>query len=168
MEERTEQVCNSQCIEVCVKTFAEEKNTHCFYFPCKGYTTSTTDFCQCIDELSEIMVKQSCSHNILIGADVNEDLTTPQREKRSIYLQEFLWETGPKLNCSDLTFFQPNVQHSSEIDYFFYTRETNFTLCNKGVLDIAENVSDHKPIVTEISGVAKIRKRQKRESMFSD
>ena len=44
------------------------------YMPCRGLSDIVEDYNDCLDQLREILLKFSCSHTILLGGDMNEDM----------------------------------------------------------------------------------------------
>ena len=82
-----------QCIELGIKATSQRSTLLIsVYVPCKGYSTSASDFFKCVDELFEIVSKYANTHNILIGTDLNEDLNIVNSDKRSTYIHEFIRE----------------------------------------------------------------------------
>ena len=41
---------------------------------CRGLSDDIEDYSDCLDQLSEIVVKYNDSHNIVLGGDMNEDM----------------------------------------------------------------------------------------------
>ncbi|KAH3820468.1 hypothetical protein DPMN_122214 [Dreissena polymorpha] len=55
-----------QCVEISTEVYMPSRNTH----------QSEIEFQECTDQLREIIVKYSSSHEIIIGGDINTDLST--------------------------------------------------------------------------------------------
>jgi len=141
-----------QCVELRCRNSSKRRTlVISVYFPCNGYSSSKEDFCACIDELFEIVTKYSPTHDVIIGADLNEDLNKPCSGQRRKHLQNFIHECNMKYTCVAPTFSHPNGIHTSEIDYFLSCGEDRFCSNEKVLLEFSENVSDHVPIVTSIN-----------------
>ena len=60
--------------------------------PCKGITDNYTEFTDTLDQLSVILSKYAPTHQIIIGGDLNEDITLTANGARAQYLREFIEE----------------------------------------------------------------------------
>ena len=74
------------------------------------------EFKECIGQLFEIMQKYT-SHDILIGGDLNEDLTKNNKNQRTEYLLQFIKDFNLQVCFNGSTYINPNGQECSEIDY---------------------------------------------------
>ena len=132
------------------------------YMPCKGVTDNHEAFADCLDQLSEILLKYKDTHSILLGGDFNEDLAQGSA-RRSNSLKEFLAEHSLTTTATDKTFIHLNGTDSSTIDYIFYQNITARDISFITRLDLPENNSDHYPIkcVIALSLDRAIRKESK-------
>ena len=78
------------------------------------------EFHETVDQLYEIFQKYQHTHSIIIGGDLNEDLSyTSQINKRKRYLLNFIDEFKLKYTLGGKTFINSAGQECSEIDYCF-------------------------------------------------
>ena len=73
------------------------------YMPCRGVTDNFEAFSDCLDQLTEIILKYGNTHNIILGDDFNEDLATGST-RRSYILSEFISEHSWATKVTDKTF----------------------------------------------------------------
>ena len=66
----------------------------------------------------ELIQKYQPSHYIIIGGDLNEDLTNSVQDNRKQYLIEFIDECNLKWTSDRKTFINVNGIDCSETDYF--------------------------------------------------
>ena len=93
----------------------------CVYLPTGGASTDD-EFMECITQLEEILVqKYSGSHEVLIGGDLNIDLTKSKGSKKKTFLMDFLKDFDLHVTFNDQTYINPQGKDCSEIDYFVYT-----------------------------------------------
>ena len=132
------------------------------YMPCKGVSDNHEAFADCLDQLSEILLKYKDTHSILLGGDFNEDLAQGSAG-RSNSLKEFLAEHSLTTTATDKTFIHTNGTDSSTIDYIFYQNITARDISSITRLDLPENNSDHYPIkcVIALSLDRAVRKESK-------
>ena len=62
------------------------------YMPCRGVTDNYTEFKDTLDQLSVILSQYAPTHQIIIGGDLNEDITQTANGARPQYLREFMKE----------------------------------------------------------------------------
>ena len=123
------------------------------YMPCKGQHDNFLDFCECVDQLAEIVTKY-LDHDILIGGDFNEDISVTQRSRRLKYLQEFVAEYKMNIASSSKTFVHANGKDCSNIDYFMFRKSPTLSLHDITCLNtIGGNTSDHFPVRCEINSM---------------
>ena len=90
-----------QCVEV---KGAEAFLLLSVYMQCKGITDNTTEFMEVIDQLWDILHRYSATHKVIIGGDMNEDLTSSVSSPRMRYLQEFISEHKLHMKLTKPTF----------------------------------------------------------------
>ena len=59
------------------------------------------------------------THEIIIGGDLNEDLTKQKNSRRLLKLRQFLIDTNLTTDHKGATFINSDGIEVSEIDYFF-------------------------------------------------
>lgn len=67
------------------------------YMPCKGLSDNIEDFMDCVDQLNEIVTKYRATHKIIIGGDINEDISLGTLGRRGQYFVDFV-----KNNCLNI------------------------------------------------------------------
>ena len=116
------------------------------YLPTKGCHDLDT-FKDCVDQLHVIVQKYNQTHDILIGGDINEDLSKNQTDNRSRYLYKFITECHLEFTTEGNTFTNSIGRECSEIDYFLYNKNSRRNFSKKVILNkIETNTSDHYPI----------------------
>ena len=146
-----------QCISI--KTNDKPILVASVYLPAKGANSNIQEFQECIDQLDEIVSKYSETHNIIIGGDLNEEISKSLNSDRNIYVQTFIRD-----NCLDTvsfgaTFVHANGRDSSEIDHFLFTKTPTFNIIgSKKLCNLATNVSDHHPIMCTLEISSNINK----------
>ena len=117
------------------------------YLPTKGYKDSTQTFKENIDCLYEIIQKYHASHEVIIGGDLNEDLSNEKNQSdRLNYLRELIHDCDLHFTTAGNTYVHPNGKDCTEIDYFLYSHEEKVTSTKTVLLNLSTNVSDHYPI----------------------
>ena len=58
------------------------------YMPCKGIADNSTDFIEVVDQLIYIMEPYSATHKVIVGGDLNEDLSASFSSSRMQYLKK--------------------------------------------------------------------------------
>ena len=120
------------------------------YMPCRWITDNYTEFKDTLDQLSVILSQYAPTHQIVIGGDLNEDITLTANGARAQYLREFVEEHELKTQPTKPTFINPAGAQVSTIDYYFlYSHTLSDSTCITSLrrLDIViTNVSDHYPI----------------------
>lgn len=81
-------------------------------------------FSKVVDELSEMISKYS--HNIIIRADLYEDMNKLSGDKRHSCVLEFIRDCGPSS-----TVIHPNGASKSEIDYFRTMKSSDDIIASK-------------------------------------
>ena len=145
-----------QCIEFS-DSFSKPMLFISVYLPTRG-CHDLDEFKENVDQLFEICQKYAITHDILIGGDINEDLTKDKPDKRTEYMLRFLNECHLDIHSANRsTYINPKGEDCSEIDYFLSSRNSQRQFSNKKVLDtLTTNTSDHYPIA--ISCFATIEK----------
>ena len=87
------------------------------------------------------------THDILIGGDINEDISRNKSDNRAKYIQQLIQNCLLQVCSAGNTYVNLKVQECNEIDYFLYNRNTDRKFSDKIILDKLErNTSDHYPI----------------------
>ena len=82
--------------------------------------------------------------DILIGGDINEDISRNKSDNRAKYIQQLIQDCHLQVCSAGKTYVNPNGQACNEIDYFLYNRNTDRKFSDKIILDKLErNTSDH-------------------------
>ena len=69
--------------------------------PTRGNTDSTIKFQDCVDQIHEIYQKYNQTHDIIIGGDLNEDLSNKDsKNQRKDYLLNFVEECNFQYSCT--------------------------------------------------------------------
>ncbi|KAK3098648.1 hypothetical protein FSP39_021572 [Pinctada imbricata] len=114
--------------------------------PCKGNHDNFTEFCDCIDQLAELVTKY-IDHDVLIGGDFNEDICCDHRSRRMLYLDRFINEFKMKYFATTKTFIHSNGKDCSSIDYFIVRETPTLKIGKVETLDLlGGNTSDHHPV----------------------
>ena len=109
-----------QCIELSF-FFQQKLLVISAYLPTRSNRESDLEFHVCVDQLNEICQKFNHTYDIVIGGDLNEDLSKcDSKNNRITYLREFLNENNMKYSCTGKTFVKSNGVECSEIDYFLH------------------------------------------------
>ena len=77
------------------------------HIPCKGVADSFEAFCDCLEQLTEIILKYRNTYNIILGGDLNEDLAIGST-RRSNMLSDIILEHSVAINVTNTTFMHPN------------------------------------------------------------
>ena len=134
-----------QCVEL--KTKHKPLLLISVYLPCRGKSTTSDEFKDCVDQLHEIITKHEHSHYIVLGGDFNEDLHKEEQSTRKTYLQDMISDNGFTFTALGATFIHPNGRDCSEIDYILHKEDRQFKIVNISKCDnLPSNVSDHYPI----------------------
>ena len=116
------------------------------YLPTKG-CHDLEEFKENVDQLFEICQKYCLTHDILIGGDINEDISKNKSDNRAKYIQQLIQDCHLQVCSAGNTYVNPKGQECSEIDYFLYNINTDRKFSDKIILDKLEpNTSDHYPI----------------------
>ena len=123
------------------------------YLPTRGYKDSQDRFQEAVDQLYEIVQKFHISHSIIIGGDLNVDLSKADtRDQRFMYIESFIRECILQYTSDGNTYINPKREDCSEIDYFLYSESCNTEVSNKTTLRLMDSmISDHYPIHISIS-----------------
>ena len=105
------------------------------------------EFQDCIDILTEIILKFKTTHEIVIGGDLNEDLGSVNSSKRLLYLDELIKEQELCFSLASNTYTNSQGADCSEIEHFLSRTSKKVNTSNKCVInEIGDNTSDHLPI----------------------
>jgi endonuclease/exonuclease/phosphatase family metal-dependent hydrolase len=96
----------------------------------------------------EIFQTYESTHEIIIGGDLNEDLTKQKNSRRLLKLWQFLIDTNLTTDHKGAIFINSDCVEVSEIDYFLYSSVRKYH--TERLLDIEDSVSDHYPIEIRI------------------
>ena len=88
--------------------------------PCKGITENSTYFMEVVDQLLDILSRFSATHKVIIGGDMNEDLTSSVSSSRMQYVREFISDHKLYMELTKPTFVNAKLPEVSTIDYFLY------------------------------------------------
>ena len=91
------------------------------YMPCMGITGNYTEFKETLDQLSVTLSQYAPTHKIIIGGDLNEDITLTANGARAKYLREFIEEHELKTQPTKPIFINSAGAEVSTIDYFLYS-----------------------------------------------
>ena len=118
----------------------------CVYMPTSGGREKTIEYHETIDLLNEMLQRHHNTHYIVIGGDINEDLTSKTVNSRKKYILDFIDENNLIFTMDRKSFVNSKGQDCSEIDYFLV--DTSYQNCSqkKTILDMPSNTSDHHPI----------------------
>ncbi|WAR06081.1 POLR-like protein [Mya arenaria] len=135
-----------QCIEF--KSLSHNILIVSVYMPSRGSKKSDLEYAETIEYLYDICEKYKSTHEILIGGDMNVDLSKNEckSDKRTLLIKSFIEQYSLCFDVSGKTYVLSTGVECSEIDYFLKpTANNNYSI--KIVLsDIPENLSDHYPI----------------------
>jgi len=121
------------------------------YMPCRGLSGNVTEFCDCVDQLREIILKYNTDNFILVGCDFNENLGGAHGSRRLNYLKELVNDFDLKFENSGETYLDPRGNECTEIDFYLYNVPSVLITSRKVVLnDLRTNTSDHYPITVEL------------------
>ena len=105
------------------------------------------DFMEVVDQLADIISRYSETHKLIIGGDMNEDLTSEDSGPRKQYFQEFISDNKLRMQATKPTFVNAKGVEVSTLDYFLYDCTLNDKILKVERLDsVSSNVSDHYPI----------------------
>lgn len=127
------------------------------YMPTGGGNEKTLEYQDTIDMIYELIQKYQPSHYIILGGDLNEDLTNNVQDKRKQYLIEFIDECNLKWTSDRKTFINVNGIDCSEIDYFLIDNRLDTTSIKWTLNNLPSNTSDHHPIFITINGNIKTK-----------
>ena len=123
------------------------------YLPTRGYKDSQDRFQDAVDQLFEIVQKYHGSHSIIIGGDLNVDMSKANtQDQRFMYIQNFIRECRLAYTCDGSTYINPKEEDCSEIDYFVCSESYKGNVSKKRTLRLMDAmVSDHYPIYLSVS-----------------
>lgn len=142
------------CIEIIYST--AKLCLVCAYLPCRGRSTeSETQFCDALDAIREIYIKYNETHTIILMGDLNASITRqiPSSRDRTflVFCRDLSISTlVPKID----TFFHVNGKDSLQSDYILIREEFSDLITRHvtlGYEDLTSNVSDHVPVLAELS-----------------
>ena len=121
------------------------------YMPCRGLSDNVEDYNDCLDQLREILLKFSCSHTILLGGDMNEDMILRDQTIRAQLLKSFVKDNLLETINTCQTYCNPDGVLISTLDYIFYSKDlTEKVVQHKGLENLQTCVSDHIPVFCQI------------------
>ena len=122
------------------------------YMPCRGQNADNVlEFIDCTEQLNSIYQMYGCSHNILVGGDINENISVLNSGRRNRVFRNFV--TDNELQFTDLgkTFLNAEGVEVSKIDYFLYGDGMSDLLMDFVKLDSCRaSLSDHYPLERSI------------------
>ena len=120
------------------------------YMPCRGLTNNVEDYSDCLDQLREIITKYSCSHSIILGGDMNEDMELRDQSVRGQLLKNCVEDFSLKTSHTSHTYCNPDGVLITTLDYIFYSEDIAQNVTeHKSLVDLQTNVSDHIPILCQ-------------------
>jgi hypothetical protein len=78
--------------------------------------------------------KYNLTHDILIGGDINEDLTKKSNDYRANYINQFINECHLEITFAGNTFVNSAGQPCCEIEYFLYSKSSNRNFSRKFIM----------------------------------
>ena len=121
------------------------------YMPCRGLSDNVEYYNDCLDQLREILLKFSCSHTILLGGDMNEDMILRDQTIRAQLLKSFVKDNLLETINTCQTYCNPDGVLISTLDYIFYSKDlTEKVVQHKGLENLQTCVSDHIPVFCQI------------------
>ena len=121
------------------------------YLPTRSNRDATMEFQDCANQIYEICQKYQHTHDIILGGDLNEDLSKNDDSKRYKYLQNLISDYDMKFTCAGKTFTISCGVDCSEIDYFLYKTIDSKIIKEKTILYLENSASDHYPIQLELN-----------------
>ena len=114
------------------------------YMSCRGITDNYTEFKNTLDQLSVILSQYVPTHQIIIGGDLNEDITLSANGARAQTLRGFIEEPELTTQPTKPTFIIPAGAEVSTNYYFLYNHTLSDGITSQRRLDaVITNVSDH-------------------------
>ena len=111
------------------------------------------EFSECISHLVEFV-----GHDIIIGGDLNEDLTNPTHNRRKAHLLDFMSDYHFCTSFTEPTFIYSNGKDSTTIDYILVQKSDTLKIGETERLNtLASNTSNHLPVLysTQCTLIAK-------------
>ena len=91
------------------------------YMPCRDHKADNVlEFIDCTVQLNTIYQKYKSTHDILIGGDINEDISVRNSDRRNRVFQNFVIDNELKITDLGKTFLNTDGIEVSKIDYFLY------------------------------------------------
>ena len=149
-----------QCVEI--STSPKPILLVSVYMPCRGQNADNVlEFIDCTEQLNSIYQMYGCSHNILVGGDINEDISVLNSGRRNRVFRNFV--TDNELQFTDLgkTFLNAEGVEVSKIDYFLYGDGMSDLLMDFVKLDSCRaSLSDHYPWSVPLSAITRSKLQQ--------
>ncbi|WAR14005.1 POLR-like protein [Mya arenaria] len=135
-----------QCIEF--KSLSHNILIVSVYMPSRGSKKSDLEYAETLEYLYDICEKYKSTHEILIGGDMNVDLSKNEckSDKRTLLIKSFIEQYSLCFDVSGKTYVLSTGVECSEIDYFLKPIANNNYSIKIVLSDIPENLSDHYPI----------------------
>ena len=123
----------------------------------------------CLVQLEEILTKYRDSHEILIGGDLNVDLTKNIPSKKKCLLLQFIENFNLNVSYDCQTYINPLGIDCSEIDYFPQSEMKDRQITEKNCYKHLEtNSSDHYPVsISVLSSYTEIKDKLKTDQHTS-
>lgn len=114
------------------------------YLPTKMKNDRYEEYSECIDQIFEIIQTYQTTHEIIVGGDMNEDISKMNNSRRAVKLRELMTECNLTTNTTGPTFMNVKGVEVSEIDYFLYQKDLDRKA--QRLSSLTSNVSDHHPL----------------------
>ena len=120
----------------------------CVYMPVNNSGNSHTEYMECLDILSTMLSKYSCTHKIILAGDFNGTLLKPRNyNKHDKLLQAFIRENKLHSNIiQQPTFYHHSGKSTSQIDYIIHNVQKDFLFEYKIGTRTDSNTSSHVPV----------------------
>ena len=90
----------------------------CVYMPTSGGSEKTIEYHETVDLLNELLQRYQNTYYIVIGGDINEDLSSKAVNSRKKYILDFIDEYNLIFTMDRKSFVNSKGQDCFEIDYF--------------------------------------------------
>ena len=116
--------------------------------PCNsGRSSNTIEFLDCLEQLHAIHERFSVTHLILIGGDMNENITVVSGTQRNSAFQNFIQDNSLEYSILGKTFINAVGVETSAVDYFVYGSKLSTHIKRFVKIDSrAALLSNHYPI----------------------
>lgn len=93
--------------------------------PTSGGSEKTNEYHETVHLLNELIQRYQNTHYIVIGGDINEDLSNKSVNSRKKYILDFIDENNLIFTMDRKSFVNSQGQDCSEIDYFLVDASSN-------------------------------------------